>query len=692
MSETETKVKDQQPAVTVVSKQHSTFGNESEDEAEGRDRWPSRAAFYLAAVGSAVGFGNVWRFPALAKDYGGGAFFIPYIMALLIVGIPVLILEISLGQAHQVGNVGVFGSFHPRIRGVGCASAACAFMLVVYYSILLSWVVNAFFDSFSNDIWTTAGTTGEEAVDYFYNDIVGMSTLGTDNRPTRVVWLNVGYSALCWLCVWGCLGFGMKWTGRIAYFTMGLPILFLFIFLFKAVTLEGASDGINEYIGKWDMSILTDRPDVWSTAVSQIFFSLSITFGTMTAYGSHCPRGEPAVLNSCVIGFSNAMFSFISGFAVFASLGHLSYLSGVPVDEVPYAGFSLVFGTWPVVFGSFSGGEHWVRLLFFNLFLLGIDSAFSILEAPITIVMDYIKKSDKKINGKAVPKWMVSFAFAFLAFLLSIMYATDAGLYFLDTVDFYINFVLLFIGIFETFSAGWVYGIEEQIETLGPTIVFSYMVANFGSVVIACGLWFGLKENAVWGGFLGGFLCYFGGIGATLKLMSQKMAQEPDKEWTWRDMIYEVSLKNVMQLREELESVVGYMPRVWAFGMKQIIPHILLILFINLASTENDEGQSLFGHYEGLETWPFQVLGILLVVFVASLILAGLALPALFEGADLTVGKKLHDVKKAEENNLSKSGDGDMLGDSEPCKDGGDPTATTPAMEDADAALEEFEA
>lgn len=128
--------------VAAVAKQHSTFGNESEEEAEGRDRWPSRAAFYLAAVGSAVGFGNVWRFPALAKDYGGGAFFIPYIMALLIVGIPVLILEISLGQAHQVGNVGVFGSFHPRIRGVGCASAACAFMLVVYYSILLAWVAN----------------------------------------------------------------------------------------------------------------------------------------------------------------------------------------------------------------------------------------------------------------------------------------------------------------------------------------------------------------------------------------------------------------------------------------------------------------------------------------------------------------------------------------------------------------------
>ena len=154
----------------------------------------------------------------------------------------------------------------------------------------------------------------------------------------------------------------------------------LFLFLAKACTLTGSSDGIKAYIGEWDMAVLKEKPDVWSTAVSQIFFSLSVTFGTMTAYGSHCPRGEPALLNSAVIGFSNSMFSFISGFAVFAAMGHLAYLQGVSVDDVPYAGFSLVFGTWPVVFGSLPGGEHWVRLLFFDLFLLGIDSAFSILE------------------------------------------------------------------------------------------------------------------------------------------------------------------------------------------------------------------------------------------------------------------------------------------------------------------------
>lgn len=114
----------------------ATFGQESEQETGGRDRWPSRTGFYLAAVGSAVGFGNVWRFPSLAKDYGGGAFFIPFLLAFFLIGLPVLILEISLGQVFQTSNVGLFGYFHPRFRGVGLATVSCAFILAVYYSMV----------------------------------------------------------------------------------------------------------------------------------------------------------------------------------------------------------------------------------------------------------------------------------------------------------------------------------------------------------------------------------------------------------------------------------------------------------------------------------------------------------------------------------------------------------------------------
>ena len=163
----ETKAAVAAPTASEEPKRYATFGSE-EDDSEDRDRWPSRVAFYLAAIGSAVGFGNVWRFPALAKQYGGGAFFVPYLMALFIVGLPVLILEIALGQYHQTGNVGVFGTFHARFRGVGMATVACAYMLVVYYSMLLSWVARAFFESWSDEApWTNDCVNGTEAVDYF---------------------------------------------------------------------------------------------------------------------------------------------------------------------------------------------------------------------------------------------------------------------------------------------------------------------------------------------------------------------------------------------------------------------------------------------------------------------------------------------------------------------------------------------
>jgi len=135
----------------------------------------------------------------------------------------------------------------------------------------------------------------------------------------------------------------------LTYFTMGFPIVLLMVFLFRASTLDGASDGVHAYIGEWDLSVLKTNGEVWSVACSQVFFSISLTFGILTSYGSHCKRNEPAVLNSCVIVASNSMFSIITGFAVFCALGHLAHVNGTSVTDIPYAGFSLVFGTWPVV-------------------------------------------------------------------------------------------------------------------------------------------------------------------------------------------------------------------------------------------------------------------------------------------------------------------------------------------------------
>lgn len=214
--------------------------------------------------------------------------------------------------------------------------------------------------------------------------------------------------------------------------------------------------------------------------------------------------------------------------------------------------------------------------------------------------------------------------------------ATDAGLFFLDSVDFYINFCLLLIGFFESFGAGWVYGIEDQIRELGSSIVFTFMFTNFGSVILACGLWFGLDSSAeVYAGFIALIGCYLLGTAVTLYFCHLKMQQEPEK-WTWSSILYAVGLKNVMGLREELQSICGYMPWAWGFGMKHFIPQVLLILFINLASSDNGSGKPLFGNYGDYVKVPFQMLGILFVCFSFVTVMVGVIAPGLFEPFDLT--------------------------------------------------------
>mmetsp|Transcript_17843 Transcript_17843/g.40939 ORF Transcript_17843/g.40939 Transcript_17843/m.40939 type:complete len:677 (+) Transcript_17843:120-2150(+) len=595
------------------------------DKPEDRGEWSSRLAFYMATIGAAVGFGNVWRFPGLAVEYGGGAFFIPYIMALCLLGIPLAILEIGFGQYFQTGDIGVFGTFHPRLRGVGLASVACGFMLDTYYVVLIAWVANAFFSSWSPDApWGKENLTGEEATDYFFNEIIGLST-ADGFQATRMVGRNVGFAFMTWLIIFLCVAWGVKWTGRIAYFTMGLPIVLLFVFLGKALTLEGASDGVKEYIGIWDVSVLGTRGEVWSVACSQIFFSIGLTFGILTAFGSHCPRTDPAVVNATVVSLSNSLFSFVSGFAVFAALGHLAFLENVEPTELNYSGFGLVFGTWPVVFNKLPGGIHWVRLIFFNLFLLGIDSAFAFLEAFITVMHD-------TVFFEKIPRFWLAAGISIVGFMFSLMYCSDAGLFWLDVIDFYINFVMILVGFFEAFGSAWAYDLPGQIERQTAPVVLSFWAANFGAVVLGCILWFTVDPDAAaWAGFVGFFGWYFVFLGVTHYYITKALANDAENKWTAKTLWWEVYFGNILALRDRMQEVIGKVPFVWCVLMKHFIPHVLIFLFVNLAqSKDGDSGKTLLGHYGGYDKNPYQVMGCVVVAFTLLVFLVGVFLPNLY--------------------------------------------------------------
>jgi len=342
----------------------------------------------------------------------------------------------------------------------------------------------------------------------------------------------------------------------------------------------------------------------------------------MTAYGSHCNESEPVFINSIVVATADAMFSFVAGFAVFATLGYLAHIEGLDsIAEFEYGGFGLVFGSWPVALGTLPGGEHWIRLLFIMLFLLGIDSAFALLEGFLTVLGDttLFGKKDRKIT---------SFVVAFGAFLLSIIYATDAGLIFLDTIDYYINFVMLLVGGFECFSCGWIYKIDDQIANLGPALVFTHMCTFFGSVIVACVIWYGLDDpsSAFWAGFVGLASFYVIGMMLVGVLMNQRMKEFPGR-WTWRSIIFELMLKNIADLRSDLSGVVGYLPFAWALLIKFFIPAVILILFGLSCDAESSNGQKVFGHYSGYVTFPYQTLGLLCVVFTGFLFMSSLIAP-----------------------------------------------------------------
>jgi len=605
----------------LASSRQSTQ-TEVEDEPK-REYWSSRLAFYFATAGAAIGFGNVWRFPGLSVQYGGGAFFIPYFLALLFIGIPLTILEIGFGQYFQTGDIGVFGGFHRRLRGVGVCSMVCGFIVSSYYIVLIGWVVNAFFASWNpNAPWGNPDVTGDEAVTYFYNEIIGMETVvSEDLRPSRVVGKNVGYTALVWFAIFLGTFFGLKTTGRLTYFTMGLPILLLILFLGRAITLPGASEGVHAYIGEWDLSVLRTKGEVWSVACSQVFFSISLTFGILTSYGSHCKRNEPAVLNSCVIVASNSMFSIVTGFAVFCALGHLAYINGTSVTDIPYAGFSLVFGTWPVVLGSLPGGIHWVRLLFFDLFLLGVDSAFSFVESLLTVLQDteYFQHVPRRVllAGCIIPN-----------FLCSILYCTDSGLYFLDVIDFYVNFVMLLVGFLEAFGASWANGIIDLYKSIGVKATLSYMGANFIPVLVACGLWFSGDSNStkVWSGFMALFVGSFIGLLVTHFYLMRQMRRFPERWKSVKSIWWECAFGNICRLRDRIQPVIGPIPFIWVILIKNFVPHVLIVLFLNLCAAENGAGN--YGNYE---IRPYQVLGLLTFIFAIFLFFIGLLVPEIYE-------------------------------------------------------------
>ncbi len=424
----------------------------------GRERWNSRTAFVMAAVGSAVGLGNVWRFPVTCYRHGGGAFFIPYFVALLTAGVPLMILEYGIGQMMQGSAPRALGKINRHTEWVGWFALLVSLVISIYYAVIMAYSVEyliyAVRGLFTGGAmpWSSApeGFTGTYEAAFFTRTVRQHSSSASE--MWKLVWPLVGGLAVTWAAVYLILCRGVRRVGKVVMLTVPLPMVVLAILAVRGLTLPGASEGIIYYLTP-NFEALKD-PATWLAAYGQIFFSLTLGFGVMIAYASYMPRESDITNNAFITCFANCATSFFAGFVVFSVLGFLAYQKGgVDVATVIDAGPGLVFVTYPTAvsqMGEF--GRFWppvIGILFFVMLLfLGIDSLFSLIEGITTGLKDrYSFLSQKFLTGAVC---IFSFAVG------SVFFASRAGIHWLDIFDHWANdYGLVIVGLLQCVIVGY---------------------------------------------------------------------------------------------------------------------------------------------------------------------------------------------------------------------------------------------
>lgn len=401
--------------------------------------WPNQWIFILAAIGSAAGLGNLWRFPFLVYEYGGAAFVIAIVVANIVIGIPLLLLEVALGQMSRHGAPDAFGSIKKSFRYVGWIALFFGFLILTYYMVVVGWGINYFVDSFSL-AW------GNDTSGYFFNEVLQISDgPGTIGGVSLSVFLGliVAY-ALVYFSAWK----GVQSISKVVVWTATIPFVILALLIVRAVTLPGAELGLSLYLFPVWSELL--NPQLWLAAFSQVFFSLSIGVGIMIAYGSLKKENSDIAGSTIWIALGNFAVSIMSGFVVFGTLGYMALSQGVPVQEVVSGGPSLAFVVFPAAINLLPALNEVVAVLFFGAFLLlAVDSAFSLFEGIATAFRD-------RFPTQAIKK--ISLLVALFTFLGSLPFATHAGLYFLDIVDhFVINYGVVIVGILQAIIVGWLW-------------------------------------------------------------------------------------------------------------------------------------------------------------------------------------------------------------------------------------------
>ena len=409
---------------------------------EKRELWSSRFAFIMAAVGSAVGLGNIWRFPYMCYKHGGGAFFIPFFIAIFTLGIPLMILEFSLGHWSRGGAPKAFAKIGRKWEWVGWWPLIVEFITVIYYSVVMAWC-------FSYMIYSLDLRWGSNAESFFLSKFLGLT-----NAPEILgsIKLPVVLGLLCiWLLIYLILRKGVKNIGRVVLITVPLPTILLVILAIRGLTLPGAMEGITFYLTP-DFSKLLNA-EIWLAAYSQVLWSFSLAGGIMITYASFLPKKSDINNNAIITCLADAGTSFFAGFAVFSVIGYLAFSTGVGVTEVVTVGPELAFIAYPTAISLLPFAAAFFGLIFFiALLTFGIDSAFSMVEPLPVGITDKWKISKEKVTGIV----------CLLGFLVGLIYTTGSGLHWLNITDNFIaNYGLALIALVECVIVGYMFNIRR---------------------------------------------------------------------------------------------------------------------------------------------------------------------------------------------------------------------------------------
>ncbi|XP_074593124.1 sodium-dependent proline transporter-like isoform X1 [Brevipalpus obovatus] len=446
---------------------------DKESSSSERGEWGSRWEFLLSCVGLSVGIGNVWRFPYLAYENGGGAFLIPYLIMLMLAGKPIYFMELCLGQFVGRGPLCVW-QCAPIAKGVGIAMVSCCLVVCVYYNMVISYCLYYMVSVFRWGLpWTTCDGDwaigsdcvvrsqnssnenifiGRSSSQVFWENKVLETTDSIDDLG-GIKWDLTACLLASWIITILCLLRGVKTSGKVVYFAATFPYLILVSLMLVGFTRPGAWQGIKYFLmPSWD-KLLSFK--VWIAAASQMFFSLGVTIGALIMYSSYNNFTHDVFHDAMIVSTLDTVTSIIAGLVIFSGLGAMAHNLNVEVKDVVKGGPGLAFVVYPEALSKLPLAEVWSVLFFFMLFILGMDSEFALLESVLTSLAD-----EFQIVRAHRLKFCVGLGA--LCFLAGIPCATRGGQYVLEIFDHYGGGLpLVYIALAECTALIWLYGYQK---------------------------------------------------------------------------------------------------------------------------------------------------------------------------------------------------------------------------------------